>query len=63
MLCFVQIVQRRLDLMKDEGIIFKTNVEVGKTVGANELLSENDAVLLAVGSTWPRDLPIPGTHF
>ncbi|KXJ22785.1 putative glutamate synthase [NADPH] [Exaiptasia diaphana] len=56
------IVQRRLDLMKDEGIIFKTNAEVGKTVGAKELLSENDAVLLAVGSTWPRDLPIPGRH-
>ena len=38
-----------------------TNAEVGKTVGTKELLVDNDAVLLAVGSTWPRDLPIPGT--
>lgn len=46
--------------MSSEGIVFKTNVEVGKTIDAKELLYENDAILLAVGSTLPRDLPIPG---
>jgi len=46
--------------MSSEGIVFKTNVDVGKTIDAKELLYENDAVLLAVGSTLPRDLPIPG---
>jgi glutamate synthase (NADPH/NADH) len=46
--------------MSAEGIKFVTNTEVGKTIGTKELLDDNDTVLLAVGSTWPRDLPIPG---
>ena len=46
--------------MVAEGIRFKTNVEVGKTISSKELLAEHDAVLLSVGSSWPRDLPIPG---
>lgn len=55
-----QLVQRRIDLMSAEGISFKTNAEVGKTISSKELLDEYDAVLLAMGSTWPRDLPLPG---
>ena len=35
-------------------------MEVGKDVLAKDLMKENDAVLLALGATWPRDLPIPG---
>ncbi len=54
------VVQRRLDLMASEGVAFVTNADVGKTVDANSLLAENDAVLLATGATKPRDLPIPG---
>ena len=46
--------------MHDEGIIFKTGVMVGKDLTGQQLLEENDAVLLCLGSTWPRDLPIPG---
>ena len=57
---FLQVVQRRVDLLEQEGIEFKMNVEVGKDVQAKELMEENDAVLLALGATWPRDLPIPG---
>ena len=46
--------------MTKEGIVFKPNVEVGKTIAAQELLDDNDAILLCMGATWPRDLPIPG---
>ena len=48
--------------MKKEGIVFKTGVEIGKDVKAQELKSENDALLLCMGSTWPRGLPIPGIY-
>lgn len=55
--------QRRLDLMAAEGIKFVNNVEIGKNMDAQQLLQENDAVLLAVGSTCPRDIPLPGRLF
>ncbi|XP_022899925.2 uncharacterized protein [Onthophagus taurus] len=54
------VVQRRVDLMAAEGVIFKTNVNVGKDISAKELSEEYDAVVLSTGATWPRDLPIPG---
>ncbi|XP_041354050.1 putative glutamate synthase [NADPH] [Gigantopelta aegis] len=57
-----EVVQRRVDLMTAEGVMFKTNSEVGKDVSATHLLKENDAVLLCLGATWPRDLPIPGRN-
>ncbi len=54
------VVARRINLMKENGIIFQCNTEVGKDVTAQELVKTFDAVLLAGGSTIPRDLPIPG---
>jgi len=54
------IVQRRINLMADEGVEFITNAHVGENVDARELLSSNDALLLACGATVPRDLSIPG---
>ncbi|MFC5407747.1 glutamate synthase subunit beta [Larkinella bovis] len=54
------VIDRRLDVMKAEGITFKTNTNVGEHVKAKELLADFDAVLLTGGSTVPRDLPIPG---
>lgn len=54
------VVQRRLDLMAAEGVVFVTNANVGQNVDAKQLVNENDAVLLATGATKPRDLPIPG---
>ncbi|XP_014251077.1 glutamate synthase [NADH], amyloplastic isoform X2 [Cimex lectularius] len=54
------VVQRRVKLLSDEGIQFKTNVNVGKDISAKELCEEYDAVILCTGATWPRDLPIPG---
>lgn len=56
----MQIVKRRVDLLAEEGVVFHTNVNIGKDISAKTLAEENDAVLLSVGATWPRDLPIPG---
>ena len=55
-----RILDRRLDLLVAEGIEFRTNAEVGVNVTVEELQSEYDAVLLAGGSTVPRDLKVPG---
>ena len=54
------VVQRRLDLLAEEGVKFVTNTEVGVTISADQLKNENDAVMICVGSTQPRDLKIPG---
>jgi glutamate synthase (NADPH/NADH) small chain len=54
------LVQKRVDLMTAEGITFKTGVNVGVDVKAEELNKNYDAVLYATGSTRPRDLPVPG---
>uniref|UniRef100_A0A183ISR9 Glutamate synthase n=1 Tax=Soboliphyme baturini TaxID=241478 RepID=A0A183ISR9_9BILA len=55
-----KVIGRRVTLMEQEGVRFVTDVEVGKDISAKLLMQENDAVLLAIGSTRPRDLPIPG---
>lgn len=54
------VVQRRVDLMKEEGIEFKLGVSVGEDIKGSEILSEYDAVALCMGSTVPRDVPITG---
>ena len=54
------VVQRRVNLLADEGVKFVTSCEVGKDIDAVHLREENDAIVLAVGATKPRDLPIPG---
>jgi len=55
-----KIIDRRLDLMVKEGIEFVTKADVGVNVSVEELQSGYDAIVLAGGSTIPRDLPIPG---
>ncbi len=55
-----QIVLRRIDLLMAEGIEFKTGINVGIDVSANEINESFDAVVICVGSTRPRDLKIPG---
>lgn len=55
-----QIVDRRVQLMRDAGVIFNTNADVGKNVDVKKLMKDFDAVLLATGATTPRDLPIEG---
>ena len=58
------VVQRRVDLLKEEGISFVTNADVGgsrdNAVDVKILHKENDAVLFATGATRPRDLEVPG---
>jgi glutamate synthase (NADPH/NADH) small chain len=54
------IVQRRVDLMAEEGVKFVTNAAVGVDVPAKKLREAFDAVVLCCGATKPRDLPIPG---
>jgi glutamate synthase (NADPH/NADH) small chain len=56
------VVARRIRLMEEAGITFKCNAEVGAGVSISDLLREFHAIVLAGGSTIPRDLPIPGRH-
>ncbi|CAL9730911.1 glutamate synthase [NADH] [Monosporozyma unispora] len=57
------IIERRLTLMKDEGIKFINNTEIGKDIMLEDLKKDYDAVVFAVGSTIPRDLSIKGREF
>ncbi|MCB4756399.1 MAG: glutamate synthase subunit beta [Elusimicrobia bacterium] len=54
------ILDRRINLLKAEGIDFKTKAHVGVNVDVDELLKEFDALLLCGGAEKPRDLPVPG---
>lgn len=56
------VVQRRVDLLAEEGIKFVTNTEVGKNYPAEKLLKEFDAAVLCTGATKPRDLTIEGRN-
>jgi glutamate synthase (NADPH/NADH) small chain len=55
-----QHLDRRLDQMRREGTVFRSGVHVGVDVAGDELAERFDAVVLAIGSTVARDLPIPG---
>ncbi len=55
-----QIVDRRINLLRDAGIKFVTGADVGRTVDVEKLIADHDAMLLATGATVPRDLTIPG---
>ena len=66
------IVDRRVNLLAEEGVSFVVNADIGgageNTIAVDQLLGDNDALLLATGATTPRDLPIPnrnsaGIHF
>jgi len=54
------VIDRRIKLMEEEGVIFKCNANVGVDISINDLLREFHAIVLAGGSTVPRDLTIPG---
>ena len=55
-----KVLDRRLNIMREEGISFRTNANVGMNVSVEELRREFDAILLAGGATAPRDLQVPG---
>jgi glutamate synthase (NADPH) small chain len=56
-----QVLERRLALMREEGIVFRASCHVGVDVTAEALRSEFDAVVLAGGATIPRGLNVPGS--
>jgi len=55
-----QVVERRLQQLRAEGIELRFGADVGVDVDAAELVADHDAVVLATGSRVPRDLPVPG---
>lgn len=56
------VIDRRLKVLEDEGIIFKTNAYVGKNINTNDLKKEFDAIVLCGGATVRRHIPIPGAE-
>ncbi|WP_159021786.1 glutamate synthase subunit beta [Formosa sp. L2A11] len=57
-----QIIDRRVEVLSEEGIIFKTNAHVGVNVDADKLKADFDAVVLCGGATVRRGMPIPGAE-
>jgi glutamate synthase (NADPH) small chain len=53
-------IDRRMAQMEAEGVSFQVNQHVGKNVVAEDVLKQYDAVVLAGGAEFPRDLPVPG---
>jgi glutamate synthase (NADPH/NADH) small chain len=54
------VIDRRIDLLEQEGIEFRCNINVGVDLSINELMHDYHAIVLSGGSTIPRDLPVPG---
>ncbi len=55
-----RVLDRRLDLMRAEGVVFRPGMNVGEDVTAEDLRRDFDAILLAGGAGNPRDLTVPG---
>ena len=55
-----QHIDRRIDQMTSEGVEFRVRANVGGNIPVKDLLSEYDALMLAGGAEWPRDLNVPG---
>ncbi|MDC0258643.1 glutamate synthase subunit beta [Verrucomicrobiales bacterium] len=55
-----EVVERRVNLMREEGVKFVTNANIGVTHDIEEIRKETDAIVLCCGATVPRDLPIEG---
>ena len=54
------VIDRKVDIMKQEGIEFKCGVDVGKDVKASDLLKEFDRIILTCGASNPRDIKVKG---
>ncbi|KFI46735.1 glutamate synthase (NADPH/NADH) small chain [Bifidobacterium bohemicum] len=54
------LIDRRLAQMVAEGTVFRTGVEIGKDISWDDLRSRYDALVVAIGSTVPRDVKVPG---
>jgi glutamate synthase (NADPH/NADH) small chain len=55
-----EIIDRRIELMQEEGIVFNCETTIGKDILMDDLLRDYDAVILCGGSEEPRDLVLPG---
>lgn len=63
-----KIIDRRINIMEQEGITFTTGTSIGRDISTDEITSEYDAVALTIGARKPRDLPaegreLKGIHF
>ena len=56
------VVQRRVDLLREEGVVFVTNTAIGADIPAADLREAFDAIVLCMGATKPRDLSIEGRN-
>ena len=56
------IIDRRLKIMEAEGVNFKINIEVGKTISAEDIENKHDAIVICTGASVKRQLPIPGSE-
>jgi glutamate synthase (NADPH/NADH) small chain len=54
------LIDRRIRQMEAEGVIFRTNTEVGVTVSVRRLLDDYDVMVMSGGAETPRDLEVPG---
>lgn len=57
-----QVIDRRVHILAQEGIVFQTGVHVGVTVSVDDLLAEHDALVIAVGARLHRELGVPGSR-
>jgi glutamate synthase (NADPH/NADH) small chain len=56
------IIDRRLKILEQEGIVFECNVDAGRDVSVDELRRRHDALVIAIGSRVPRGLDVPGAE-
>ena len=56
------VIDRRVDVLEEEGIIFKTDAHVGKNISIENLKNDFDAIVLCGGATVRRSIPIPGAN-
>jgi glutamate synthase (NADPH/NADH) small chain len=56
----VKVVERRVKLLEEEGIKFRTSVQVGTDISFSKLKKDFDSIVICIGATVPRDLPIAG---
>ena len=54
------IIERKVKIMEEEGIVFQTGVDVGKDIKVSKLLHDFDRIVLACGASNPRDIKVPG---
>ena len=54
------VIDRRIDVLEQEGVVFKTSITVGRDLSVEELKNSFDAICIAIGSRKARDIPVEG---